>query len=229
MKDLWKKAAYFFERGDLVPFAVVVSVWHFVKTLLLFGEWGPVAIAQGIFVDLLHFRTVRRAVESRTKSAVFVAILTTAMSFSFHLLFYIVAVDASGAITYTWTYTAVLLALPLPLGIPILAWQTTVNEKDQAADVDAVLARVDSLQAQNDKLLAELDAALAESAKLRKDRDKALARLDSKAVDLDKLPERLATYTRMVASGMTPNGDFSSKYGVGLSTLDRTNNMLLKD
>ena len=128
---LWKRIADFFERGDLVPFAVLISAWHFVIVLIKFDEFAPVAIAQGIFVDMLHFRTVRRAVASSDKKTYWVAVLTTLMSYSFHLLFYVVRVGDNG-LTYHWSPVAFLLAAPLPLGIPILAWQQSLQSDDKA-------------------------------------------------------------------------------------------------
>lgn len=113
---LWQRAADFFESGDLVPFAVVVSSVHFVTALVVYGgEAWPVAILVGVFVDMLHYRTIRYAVRGRTRTAVILAALTTIMSYVFHLLFYI----DGGAFVPVY----LLLAAPLPFGIFILAWQ----------------------------------------------------------------------------------------------------------
>ncbi len=123
----WQRAADFFEKGDLVPFAVVVSSVHFVTALVVYGgESWPVAVLVGIFVDMLHYRTIRYAVRGRTRTAVILAALTTAMSYVFHLLFYI----DGGAFVPVY----LLLAAPLPFGIFILAWQ---QEQARAETVQA--------------------------------------------------------------------------------------------
>ena len=123
--NLWNRASSFFEHGDLVPFAVIISIWHFAKALIAQGENVGVAVASGIFVDMLHFRTVRYAVNRRSKNAVLVAMLTTGMSYGFHLLFY----TADG-----FEVIDLLLAIPLPVGIPILAWQQTAKAQPLAVE-----------------------------------------------------------------------------------------------
>ena len=129
----WQRAANFFENGDLVPFAVVVSSVHFVTALVVYGgEAWPVAVLVGVFVDMLHYRTIRYAVRGRTRTAVILAALTTAMSYVFHLLFYI----DGGAFVPVY----LLLAAPLPFGIFILAWQQE-QARSEAAQADASAAQ----------------------------------------------------------------------------------------
>lgn len=124
LKQKYLDIARFFEQGDLVPFAVLTSAWHFIQALIKHGEAVPVAIATGIFVDMLHFRTVRKAVDEKNRQAWAVAILTTLISYAFHLLFYVAHVDpATGEVVYDWSLIAFFMALPLPVGIPVLAWQ----------------------------------------------------------------------------------------------------------
>lgn len=123
LKTKYQNVARFFEQGDLVPFAVLTSAWHFIQALIKHGEAIPVAIATGIFVDMLHFRTVRKAVDEKNGRAWLVAVLTTAVSYIFHLLFYVAHVGPDGAVIYDWSFIAFFMALPLPIGIPILAWQ----------------------------------------------------------------------------------------------------------
>ena len=117
-KTLWQRFSGFFEHGDLAPFAVIVSAWHFVEALRSQGELWFIATAQGVLVDMLHFRTVRYAVRSKTWGGVFIASITTLISFGFHLLFY-------GHDGFQWL--DLLLATPLPIGIPILAWLGETN------------------------------------------------------------------------------------------------------
>lgn len=152
-QNLWQRAANFFESGDLVPFAVTVSSVHFVKALVVYGgESWPVAILVGIFVDMLHYRTIRYAVRGRTRTAVTLATLTTAMSYVFHLLFYI----DGGAFQPVY----LLLAAPLPFGIFILAWQQE-QARNEAVQADAAAAQTladdhKRLQEENKKLQGQL-------------------------------------------------------------------------
>ena len=149
----WQRAATFFETGDLVPFAVVVSSVHFVTALVVYGgESWPVAVLVGIFVDMLHYRTIRYAVRGRTRTAVILAALTTAMSYVFHLLFYI----DGGAFVPVY----LLLAAPLPFGIFILAWQQE-QARSEAAQADAAAAQAladdhKRLQEENKRLQGQL-------------------------------------------------------------------------
>ena len=126
----WKTVSNFFEQGDLVPFAVVISIYHYAVALMRFDEYWLVAIAQGLLVDMLHFRTVRQAVKVKTWPSMLVAALTTGLSFGVHLIFY-----AYHEGTWTITATAVFLALTLPLAIPVLAWlhEATKDSKAVAA------------------------------------------------------------------------------------------------
>lgn len=149
--SLWQRIANFFENGDLVPFAVVVSSVHFVTALVAYGgEAWPVAVLVGVFVDMLHYRTIRYAVRGRGRAAVALAVGTTAMSYVFHLLFYI-----DGGV---FNPVYLLLAAPLPFGIFILAWQQEQARTEKAqADTDAAQALADDhrrLQEEHKRLQA---------------------------------------------------------------------------
>ncbi len=131
-----KQISRFFEYGDLVPFAVLISSYNYAMALTAWGEAVIIAIAQGILIDMLHFRTVRQAVRSKTIASTFVAILTTVLSFGVHLLFY--AYDAE---TGMWNLSipAIGLALSLPVAIPVLAW---LNQQDKDSVVVTAVKRV---------------------------------------------------------------------------------------
>ena len=125
--SILNKIARFFEEGDLVPFAVLISVYHFAMALINWGENLFVAVAQGLLVDMLHFRTVRQAVRTKTVASRLVAVVTTFLSFGVHLLFY----SYHDGI-WNITPTAVFLASMLPLSIPVLAW---LNEADHESAI----------------------------------------------------------------------------------------------
>lgn len=149
----WNRIAHFFESGDLVPFAVVVSAWHFVFALIAYsGEFWLIAVAMGIFVDMLHFRTVRYAVRDRNRAAILIALVTTVGSYLFHLLFYM------NGEAFQPVY--LLLATPLPVGIPILAWQQqqakTEQEQADAEEKQALANENKTLQDSNKALQATI-------------------------------------------------------------------------
>lgn len=191
--SFWQRLANFFETGDLVPFAVIVSSVHFVTALVVYGgEAWPVAVLVGVFVDMLHYRTIRYAVRGqRTRAAVLLATLTTAMSYVFHLLFYV----DGGAFQAVY----LLLAAPLPFGIFILAWQQE-QARAEAAQADATAAQelADTnkrLQADNKRLqddnkrlqgsIKEQHAALAAWQTLN-DEAQALARFNAKLIKAEE-------------------------------------------
>lgn len=185
--SLWQRVANFFESGDLVPFAVVVSSFHFVTALVVYGgEAWPVAVLVGIFVDMLHYRTIRYAVRGqRTRAAVALAVLTTAMSYVFHLLFYV----DGGALE--WVY--LLLAAPLPLGIFILAWQQEQARADatQAEDNAAqeIADAYNRLQETYKRLQADYKAqqATLKAWQTLNDEAQALARFNAKQMKVEEV------------------------------------------
>lgn len=85
---------------------------------------------------------------------------------------------------------------------------------------DTAVSRFDSIKKNLDAVTSERDIAIKQLAKQQ-------AAIDKGMIQLDKLPPRLADYVTMVASGMTPNGTFTDKYGIGESSLIRANSILL--
>ncbi len=117
-----------FESFNPVIPGVLVSGWHYIGILNRFEDSIIVAVAVGLFVDLLHYHTVRYAVVSGQNKKgwalgvpIAVAVLTTVVSYAFHWLFY--AYDPTSETVYNFAIINFLLAAPLPLGIPVLAWQ----------------------------------------------------------------------------------------------------------
>lgn len=201
-RTLWQNIANFFENGDLVPFAVTVSSVHFVKALVVYGgESWPVAILVGIFVDMLHYRTIRYAVRGRTRTAVTLAALTTALSYIFHLLFYI----DGGA--FQWVY--LLLAAPLPFGIFILAWQ---QEQARAEDDTA-----DRLQAAENRV-TELETKLRDSETRRRESEK---QVKATATAMQAVNPVAQDVIRMLAGDAITQGQIAARHGVSESKVSR--------
>lgn len=114
LQRFWKGATHFFEYGDLTPLAVIISIAHYGPVLAERGESMAVAWIVGALVDLLHFRSVRRAAVRLSMLNGVIALATTAMAVGYHLRFY----------DNDW-----LLALPIPAGIAILAQHAATSGK----------------------------------------------------------------------------------------------------
>ncbi len=116
----WKDIAHFFEKGDLTPLAVVISVAHYGPVLMRHNDSMLVAWLVGAMIDFIHFRTVRRLFQVRGRKAIIghalVALLTTVMALGYHLRFY---------------ENDLLLALPIPIGIGILAQHAAAKVHDE--------------------------------------------------------------------------------------------------
>lgn len=149
-----------FERGDLVPLAVIISVAHYGPVLVAHGEHWLVAWAVGTMVDLLHFRSVRYAFTDRRWMAALVAVATTAMATGYHLRFY----------QNDW-----LLALPIPIGIGILAWHSSEAERGAIGGVLAVV----------NAQLAEVRQELAEARQRLQERETELQAVGKRLADAE--------------------------------------------
>lgn len=145
--------------------------------------------------------------------------------------------------------TAVDLVAAHDKAVAALATMTTARDKalterdsllaarDKAvAAADNAVTAADRLRQELAATIAERDKALATAASVRAQADSIMAErdglrqaLDAPAVALDSLPSRLAAYVTAVANGQTPNGDFSDRFGIGKTTLDRANSALLGD
>ncbi len=196
-KNLWQRLAGFFESGDLVPFAVITSIWHFVQTLIAYNEVWFVAIAQGVFVDMLHFRTVRMAVRNKSRTAALIAILTTVMSYAFHILFY--AHDGLLLVDF-------LLAAPLPLGIPILAWQQEVKNEPAVKRLESSLNDSEALAARLESKVKHLESKAKELERAKKLHDKMISKMNPVAADV----------ALMLATGELTGRQIAYKHGVSV-------------
>ena len=231
----WQQLSDFLEQARLIPLVIVVSVYHYYQALATHDPFY-VAAPIALFVDLLHFRTVQRAVRFGGMWRM-AGLLTTIMAFGLQWTFY-----RDGGDLVLWQ--SLLFAAIVPVGVALMAWhheegevavvplsrlkrvirfalryrQNFVNECQRHANT---MAERDDLVTRVDKLFQERDEAMAE-------RDTLARQCAKNTVDVDQLPPRLAAYVRSVANGVTPNGEFSSEFGVGVSSLERANSMLLK-
>lgn len=103
----YKTGLHYLETGDLIPFLVVVSVFHFVGALGKY-DLAPVALAVGIAVDVGMYRIIKAALKFGGWWWL-AAVAITAISYGYHVEYY------SGA------PNALVLAAPIPLLIILLA------------------------------------------------------------------------------------------------------------
>lgn len=162
-----KRILDWFEAGDLVPLAVLISVAHYGPVLVAHGEQWIVAWAVGTMVDLLHFRSVRYAFTDRRWMAAVVAAATTVMATGYHLRFY------SG----DW-----LLALPIPIGIAILAWHASEKERGAVGNAVEVVRKELELVRHH---LQDRDTELQDAWEKLKEASKLLQAAESRAQEAD--------------------------------------------
>lgn len=103
-----RRAVHYFERGDLIPLMLIVSIPHY--ALALQGrDMLIVAVGIGLAMDLGQYRVVKAAIRYGGNWW-YAAILLTAIALGYHMFYY-------GG---DW-FTAFILAAPLPLLIIFLA------------------------------------------------------------------------------------------------------------
>ena len=185
MNQLWQRIADFLHRANLIPLVVIVSAYHYFQAL---RSHDPllVAIPIALFVDLLHFRTVQRAVRVNQMAWKFTAVLTTAIAFGLQWIFY--SQPTNEAVLPTWQ--AVLFASIVPVGLAIMAWHHESRARDVAVDwqteIEAAQERADRTQEelsiaqkQAQKALAEMHEAQQANDWLKTELEAARAELES--------------------------------------------------
>ncbi|MCC6602500.1 MAG: hypothetical protein IT327_04780 [Anaerolineae bacterium] len=126
MNNLWQKFSDFLHTANLIPLVVVVSTYHYYQAL---SSHDPflVSLPIALFIDLLHFRTVERAVKSREASWKLAAVFTTLIAFGLQWIFYSKPVEGNTLVSWQ----VILFASIVPVGLAIMAW----HHQHQAAEV----------------------------------------------------------------------------------------------
>ena len=147
----YKSAVHYFETGDLIPFLIFVSVFHFIGALQSYDAM-PVAIAVGIGVDVGMYRIVKAALRYGGRRWWMAAIVVSLFSYGYHVEYYKSAPNG-------W-----MLAAPLPVLVIMLA--ALSHKENYAARLGKDLARNDNAkgtpQAQTATPAAENDTPTAE-------------------------------------------------------------------
>ncbi len=159
----------------------------------------------------------------------------------------VVTVNILLDLDHTWeiiTARALLSLISIPAAVTLSIRNLhKLRQNDDSRDhlIASLRGKLGNMTKQLDKAIAERDTAVSEINSVKKnldavnyERDTAVKQLakqqyliDNGMIKLDKLPPRLADYVTMVANGMTPNGQFTDKYGIGESSLTRANSILL--
>lgn len=157
---LWDWLARFLHRADLMPLVVVVSVYHYYQAL---KSHDPIFVALPIalFIDLLHYRSVQRAVKSSQVGWWVAAVVTTAAAFGLQWMFY--ARAGESGTTLVW-WQALIFASIVPVGLAIWAWLQLSVESDAVTDWQAEIAAAQKLaeEAQTQAATAKAEALAAQ-------------------------------------------------------------------
>lgn len=153
----WNNLGEFLHQARLIPFIIAVSGYHYFQVLKthdeVFTAW-PVAI----FLDLLHYRTVQQAVETRKPLWIIAAILTTGVAYAFQFIFYS-GPGHSGETLPFWQQ--LLFASVVPIGIAFMVWHHHENEQKVESTLEADLidaqTELSSTQEELNTIQAELE------------------------------------------------------------------------
>jgi hypothetical protein len=162
MNKLWQRFADFLHQANLIPLVVVVSTYHYYQAL---RSHDPLLVAMPIalFVDLLHFRTVQRAVRANQFTWKLTALLTTAIAFGLQWIFY--SQPTAGTALPSWQ--VILFASIVPVGLAIMAWHHAARAQDTATNwriqVEEAQNRVAQLETESAAAKQQTGLALAEA------------------------------------------------------------------
>jgi hypothetical protein len=129
MSTLWQKLSDFLHKANLIPLVVVVSTYHYYQALRSHDPFF-IALPLALFVDLLHFRTVQRAVRSGEAGWQATAVFTTLLTFGLQYMFYSQPSD-SGVLGW---WQVILFASIVPVGLAIMAWHHQRQEQETVID-----------------------------------------------------------------------------------------------
>lgn len=205
----WNNLVHFLEKANLIPFVVVVSVYHYYQAL---AAHDPAVVAGviAVFVDLLHYRTVQQAAITKKLGWIATGVTTTVMAWGLQWQFYNGGWEGLDP-------AAIIPSLIVPLGVAIWAWhtesgvdwrkllatarneleksrnelETKINSlqsaiNDQETQLDAAETKINSLQLQIDNekqrrnvLQSDLEKSQSTNTTWKQNCDKLKRRLDS--------------------------------------------------
>lgn len=218
----WEKLSFFLERFNLIPVAVVVSVYHYYQALALHDPFY-VALPIAIFLDILHYRTVQQAARTRHLGWITTGIVTTAMVYTMQYIFYSQKpADIVTATQVQETWNTLVFAAIVPVGVAMMAVLHETGVIDAATKVQEVVTRlqqrVTDLQADNTRLQSQVTSLQGDNGRLQSQvaqlkqletavgvRDKEVQRLEgvvgklnTRLRDVEHLNEELLVVSKMV-------------------------------
>ncbi len=183
MNQLWQRLADFLHQANLIPLVVIVSTYHYYQAL---RSHDPLLVAMPIalFVDLLHFRTVQRAVRANHFTWKLTALLTTAIAFGLQWIFY----NQPTAGTALPGWQVVLFASIVPVGLAIMAWHHEVRAQDTTINWQV---KVEDAQKRVAQLGTELAAAQRRTELALTEAQRALTKSDTHEQEAKELRSEL--------------------------------------
>jgi len=161
MSNLWQKLAGFLHTANLIPLVVIISVYHYHQALRSHDPF-LIALPMALFVDLMHFRTVQRAVKSSAGLWKITAVFTTLLAFGLQWMFYSQPGE-SGALIW---WQVVLFASIVPIGLAIMAWHHQWQEQETITDWQTLITEA---QKRAEALQQEAEAETARAAQMQQE------------------------------------------------------------
>lgn len=87
MKAIWSWIVWVFEKADIIPPIIAVSVWHYAGALA-HKDPIPVAIILGGLIDIGHYRSVKAYFKKNTIGRFALMAVFTALTGWYHYLWY---------------------------------------------------------------------------------------------------------------------------------------------
>lgn len=189
---VWNWISGFLHNADLIPFIVGVSGYHIFQVLELHDKWWS-SLLLAMFLDLLHYRTVDRAIKTKNVWWAVGAALTTAAVFLLQLIFYSQAGE-DGSTLVEWK--RVLFASIVPVGIIYMVWHHHENELVEADRTQKELAEA---QEKIRELETEIKRAQTDAEQAQTAAKQAQAAARTAQAAADKAQEQLTAATSAAA------------------------------
>ncbi|CAK0756326.1 membrane hypothetical protein [Gammaproteobacteria bacterium] len=85
----WGGLVWLFEKADIIPALVIVSVYHYGGAMAQHGDPAPVAMALGVLTDVGHYRSVKAvATKPQERRRWAVGLVLTILTGYYHYLWY---------------------------------------------------------------------------------------------------------------------------------------------
>ena len=187
----WNWLSHFLHNAQLIPLVVVVEGYHYYVVLSSHDRaWAAIPLA--LFLDLLHFRTIQQAIETKKVGWIIGAVLSTAVTYAFQFIFYS-SPGQDGHVLELWKQ--LLFAAVVPFGIVFMVWHHYENKhkviRDGLAELKVSRAENDVLQDELEKIQDELELKQGELKGSRADLKVSQDELDLRRDELERIQDKL--------------------------------------